>query len=169
MAAPPPPTPRRVSIRKATPEDGPAILACLQTAFKPYRRAYTLDGFADTVLTPETLARRFESMTIFVATTADDEVVGTLACGVVGGGEGHLRGMAVLPAWQGRGVASALLTTGEQHLKASTCSRVSLDTTEPLRRAAAFYACHGYTASGKVSDFFGMRLIEYVKVFAAID
>jgi len=94
-------------------------------------------------------------MTIFVATTAADEVVGTLACGVVGGGEGHLRGMAVLPAWQARGVASALLTTGEQHLKASTCSRVSLDTTEPLRRAAAFYACHGYTASGKVSDFFG--------------
>jgi N-acetylglutamate synthase-like GNAT family acetyltransferase len=104
VAAHPEPSAGLVSIRKATPEDGPAILACLQAAFEPFRSVYTPGGFVDTVLTPETLARRIESMTIFVATTPDDEVVGTLACGVIAGGEGHLRGMAVLPTWQGRGV-----------------------------------------------------------------
>jgi hypothetical protein len=40
---------------------------------------------------------------------------------------------------------------------------VSLDTTEPLRRAMRFYERNGYQRSGKVTDFFGMTLIEYIK------
>jgi hypothetical protein len=39
-----------------------------------------------------------------------------------------------------------------------------LDTTEPLQRAMGFYEKHGYRRSGKVSDFFGMPLVEYQKV-----
>jgi N-acetylglutamate synthase-like GNAT family acetyltransferase len=34
------------------------------------------------------------------------EIVGTLACHVINADEGHFRGMAVLPGWQGRGVAA---------------------------------------------------------------
>lgn len=77
--------------------------------------------------------------------------------------EGHLRGMAVLPEWQGGGVAEALLRAAEAELVSRNCACITLDTTEPLQRATRFYEKHGYRRSGRVSDFFGMRLHEYVK------
>ena len=36
-------------------------------------------------------------------------------------------------------------------------------TTEPLERAMRFYEKHGYRRSGRVTDFFGMTLHEWVK------
>ena len=44
------------------------------------------------------------------------------------------------------------------------CKRISLDTTQPLKRAIQFYLQNGYLPSGKVTDFFGMPLFEYVKI-----
>jgi GNAT superfamily N-acetyltransferase len=75
----------------------------------------------------------------------------------------HLRGMAVLPEWHGRGIAEELLQCAEAELDDRGCSQVSLDTTEPLQRAMRFYERHGYLASGRTTDFFGMPLHEYVK------
>ena len=91
------------------------------------------------------------------------QVVGTFSCSQAGEHEGHLRGMAVRPEWQGVGVAAQLLQQVESELRDRKCSRVSLDTTEPLRRAMRFYERNGYHRSGKVTDFFGMALIEYIK------
>ncbi len=71
--------------------------------------------------------------------------------------------MAVRPEWQGTGVAAQLLRHVESELRVKKCSRVTLDTTEPLRRAMRFYERNGYQRSGEVSDFFGMPLIEYIK------
>ena len=89
--------------------------------------------------------------------------IGSASAAVIAPSEGHLRGMAVRPAWQGRGVAKQLLDAAESELAAKGCSRISLDTTGPLKRAVAFYEKNGYRASGKITDFFGMRLYEYVK------
>ena len=72
-------------------------------------------------------------------------------------------GMAVAPGWQGSGVAAALLEAAEDQLRQAGCTRVTLDTTEPLQRAIRFYTRHGYAATGHVTDFFGMRLYEYAK------
>ena len=44
-----------------------------------------------------------------MAVLSPEGVVGTIACASVSPNEGHLRGMAVLPQWQGSGVAEALL------------------------------------------------------------
>ena len=74
--------------------------------------------------------------------------------------------MAVLPGWQGRGVAEALLLAAESELASRKCVCITLDTTEPLARAMHFYEKHGYRRSGKVTDFFGMRLHEYRKTLA---
>jgi len=90
-------------------------------------------------------------------------VVGTIACQVVGKNESHIRGMAVLPGWRGTGVALQLLRTTESYLQQSECTRVSLDTTAPLRRAIRFYETNGFRPSEKVRDFFGMPLFEYIK------
>lgn len=148
--------------RRAAAADARGILDCLAAAFEPYRTSYTPDAYLDTILTEETVMVRLASMQIFVAVIGD-QVVGTIACAVKGADEGHLRGMAVLPEWLGRGIAEKLLREAEAELKQQGCSRITLDTTEPLQRAMRFYEKHGYRRSGKVTDFFGMPLHEYVK------
>ena len=151
------------SIRRAGESDAAGILECLRSSFEPYRETYTPEGFADTVLSQETIGRRLSEMSVFVAVSVAGEVIGTIGCAIAAEGEGHIRGMAVLPAWQGRGAATDLLRAAEAELRARGCKRVSLDTTEPLIRAARFYEKNGYRASGRVADFFGMPLFEYVK------
>ncbi|MGA3056081.1 MAG: GNAT family N-acetyltransferase [Candidatus Korobacteraceae bacterium] len=151
-----------ITIRRALETDAFGVLECLRIAFEPYRVKYTPGAFADTVLTPETIQDRLGRMSVFVAVTADNPMVGTIAGAVVHAGEGHLRGMAVLPEWHGRGIAERLLQS-EAELAARGCSRVTLDTTEPLQRAMRFYEKHGYLASGRTTDLFGMTLHEYGK------
>jgi N-acetylglutamate synthase-like GNAT family acetyltransferase len=151
------------SVRKATSADACGIRACLSAAFEVYRDSYTPAAFADTILTPETMQRRFQEMTVFVATEKSGEIIGTIACGVVNPEEGHIRGMAILPTAQGTGVAARLLTQAETHFREKNCMRISLDTTAPLKRAIRFYERSGFSPSGKAQDFFGMPLYEYVK------
>jgi ribosomal protein S18 acetylase RimI-like enzyme len=99
-----------------------------------------------------------------VAADPSGKIVGTVAGAVVNQEEGHIRGMAVHPACQGRGAAASLLVAVEAELHARQCSRITLDTTKPLERAMHFYERHGYRRSGSVTDFFGMPLFEYVKM-----
>jgi len=152
-----------VSIREATSADACGILACLAAAFEVYRDRYTPAAFADTILNSETIHGRLQAMTVFVATAESGEIVGTIACSVVNPEEGHIRGMAILPSAQGTGVAARLLTHAEAHFREQNCKRISLDTTAPLERAIRFYERSGFSPSGKVQDFFGMPLNEYVK------
>jgi ribosomal protein S18 acetylase RimI-like enzyme len=151
------------TIRRAQPDDFAGIVACLAAAFEPYRDRYTQAGYEDTVLTIETCVRRSREMTILVASDRSGRIAGTIGWEVLRAGEGHLRGMAVLPELQGSGIAEDLLTSAEADLRTLKCSRVTLDTTKPLERATQFYKRHGYTATGRVSDFFGMPLFEYEK------
>jgi len=158
----------KFTIRRATLEDARAILACLHSAFEDYREAYTSGAFVDTVLTPETLEQRLVQMRIFVAALdTSNQVIGTIACQAVSREEGHIRGMAVLPRWQGGGVAAELLRAAETALRHNKCAYVTLDTTAPLMRAIRFYEKNGYRRTGKITDFFGMPLYEYRKSLIA--
>jgi GNAT superfamily N-acetyltransferase len=156
-----------IVIRRAASADAAAILECLSSAFAAYRDRYTAAAYADTVLSAETIRERMASMALLVAVSEGEEIVGTIGCQVTSPGEGHLRGMAVLPPWQGRGVAADLLTAAEAELRHQHCARITLDTTEPLDRAMRFYEKYGYRRSGKVTDFFGMPLFEYAKIIAS--
>jgi GNAT superfamily N-acetyltransferase len=151
------------SISRATYDHCAGILECLGLAFAPYRESYTPEAFLDTVLTPETFRSRLAEMSVFVATDASGQVVGTIACKVLQGGEGHLRGMAVRPEWQGSGVSSCLLERAEDELRKAGCKTITLDTTEPLKRAVGFYEKNGFRPTGKIERFFGMPLFEYSK------
>ncbi len=153
------------AIRPASFEDAAAILQCLRDGFEPYRSQYSVQAWHDTVMTTDTLLHRFACMTVWVAVSAQGNVVGTIGGAVVSSSEGHLRGMAVPPQWHGRGIAQRLLEAMEKHLLATGCTRISLDTTEPLQRAMRFYEKNGFTRTGKITDFFGMPLIEYAKSF----
>lgn len=153
-----------VSIRDATRDDIPAIARCLHQAFDDYRDSYTPGAFADTVLTHTALQRRMETMCVLVAVRQSGEIVGTIAYQAVDEMEGHIRGMAVDPQVQGSGIAAKLLSSVESKLRNQHCFRITLDTTEPLVRAVRFYEKNGFRRSGYVRDFFGMPLLEYVKV-----
>lgn len=170
----------RVMIRRATLDDAPAVLECLQAAFAPFRPLYSADAFADTTLTPDTVVQRFATMQVFALELPGAGIVGTIACAVEDGAtghmgargaraglarSGHIRGMAVLPDFQGKGVADQLLRAAEDALRAAGCARVTLDTTAPLQRAIRFYARNGYRATGQVGDFYGMELFQYAKEF----
>jgi len=155
------------TIRRATLHDMDAVLECLRSAFAPYEKHYTAVAFQDTTLTRDSYPRRLNEMMVLVALDDSGSVVGTIACNVMGNGEGHLRGMAVLPNCQGSGIANQLLVCAESELAQRGCSHVTLDTTEPPQRAMRFYERHSYRRSGKIGDFFGMPLIEYVKELSA--
>jgi N-acetylglutamate synthase-like GNAT family acetyltransferase len=150
-------------VRRAVKADAPAIHRCLTAAFDPYRSHYTEGAFADTVPSPAGIEERLRDMALFVATAPDGAIVGTIACQDMGGGLGHLRGMAVEAGWQGRGVADALIEQAEDELRRVGCRRVNLHTTQPLARAQRFYARHGFRLTGDVEDFFGMEIAEHGK------
>jgi GNAT superfamily N-acetyltransferase len=156
-----------ITIHRATVGHADGILDCLHAAFAPYAQYYSAEAYEDSTLTKESLLRRMNDMTILVALNPSGRVVATIACSVIGKGEGHLRGMAVLPQHQATGVADRILEHVEAELARLNCSRITLDTTKPLQRAMRFYERHGYQRSGKISDFFGMPLIEYVKELPA--
>jgi len=154
---------RDFAIRRATIADAAGVLACLQAAFEPYRKRYTEGAFRDTVPSLRAVEERLTSMAVFVAVTAEGAVAGTVAWSPHGPGEGHLRGMAVLPGRQGRGIAARLLEAAEDEARRAGCLRMALDTTEPLERAIRFYERHGYRPTGTIGDFYGMDLFEYAR------
>lgn len=152
-----------VLIRRATTADARGVLNCLHEAFAIHRQVYTEAAFEDTTLNDETMMGRLAAMTVLIATDAASTCIGTISYSADGTGEGHLRGMAVLPSWHGRGVGSALLAAAEKELAERGCDRITLDTTRPLQRAIRLYEAKGYVRTGAGRDFFGMELIEYAK------
>jgi len=154
--------PTSLDIRPATAADAAAVLACLAEAFEPFRDAYSRQGFEGSALTADTIHTRLREMDVFVA-EVEGRTIGTIATCVIPPSDGHLRGMAIVPEWQGRGIADKLLEFAELRLQSQKCSRVTLDTTSPLQRAIRFYEKHGYRATGKIGDHFGMPLYEYAK------
>lgn len=151
-----------IAIRKAHPQDAAAIAGCLESAFAPFRGQYTPGAFADTVLSKQGVLDRMNRMTIHTAIAGDGAIIGTIASSALQD-DGHLRGMAVRPEWQGHSIGLRLLLEAESHLFAAGCRRITLDTTLPLQRAMRFYERNGFVPSGRVTDFFGMPLHEYVK------
>jgi len=151
-------------IRRARERDARGILDTLRDAFEPYREQYTAAGFADTVLTPETLAARMTEMSVFVATdiAEDGAVFGTIAV-AAHDREAHIRGMAIRSASQRHGVGRRLLRRALDEAALAGSRRVTLDTTAPLQAAARFYEAGGFARTGRVQDFFGMPLVEYAK------
>ena len=151
-----------LQIRVADTGDAPEIAICLEAAFAPYRDLYSSEAYADTVANTDGILRRIADMHVLVAVEGN-RVAGTIAGAHNQRREGHLRGMAVLPQRQGLGIAGQLLIGIEDYLRAQRCSRITLDTTLPLRRAIRFYERRGYRHTGVIGDFFGMPLYEYAK------
>jgi N-acetylglutamate synthase-like GNAT family acetyltransferase len=101
-------TARHFTITRATISDADGIVDCLRAAFEPYRQQYTPAAYADTVMTAESAQQRIQTMNVLVARDERGALVGTVGA-AVHAPEGHIRGMAVLPAAQGSGLADQLI------------------------------------------------------------
>jgi GNAT superfamily N-acetyltransferase len=110
------------------------VRTCLADAFAPFKSAYTPAAFADTVPDFENLQRRLQTMVVFVAELSG-RIVGTVGISTSHTSEAHLRGMAVVPSAQGKGIGQQLLSAAIDHCRLAGCTRVTLDTTAPLRAA----------------------------------
>ena len=151
------------TIRPALISDAEEIQQCLRIAFGHYLDSYSREAFLDTVPTVENVRARFHHMSLFVAEDHQRKVIGTIAWYLKSPEEGYIRGMAVLPEWQGKGVAQKLMANVEEDIRSRGCSRAALDTTDPLKRAIRFYEKLGYRRTGNIEDFFGMPLHEFAK------
>jgi GNAT superfamily N-acetyltransferase len=152
-----------IHIRPATEADCAGILDCLHAAFEPYRSQYSAAAYEDTVLNEDSLRQRLGNMNLLVALDGLGNVIGTVGFSISSPGEGHIRGMAVQESWRGDGLAGQLLEQAISKLREEHCTRVTLDTTAPLKRAISFYEKNGFRTTGMVSDFFGMSLYEYAR------
>ncbi|MFX0024224.1 MAG: GNAT family N-acetyltransferase [Candidatus Hermodarchaeota archaeon] len=151
-------------IRKAIPKDAKGIHAVLLIAFAEFRDYYSSEGFTDTVMSEEAVLERMKEMIIYVAVDQNNIIIGTIGWQKVSNEEGHIRGMAVHPNWQGKNSpAASLLQTVENDAIKKDCLFLSLDTTVVLKRAGNFYKKHGFKLTGKTGDFFGSKIYEYIK------
>jgi len=150
-----------ITVRHALRGDEAGILGCLSAAFEPFRGSYTPAAFADTIQSQDSLRARMSAMDVFVAADEEHRIIGTVATGDRGDGAGLIRGMAVVPSFQRRGVARRLLRRALDELVVSGCRRATLGTTQPLVAASRLYESSGFARTGKVPDFFGMPLHEY--------
>ncbi|MFW9822779.1 MAG: GNAT family N-acetyltransferase [Candidatus Thorarchaeota archaeon] len=152
------------SIRKAEHKDAKGIHEVILAAFEEFRFFYSPEGFADTVMSEEVALNRITEMNLYVAIDLNGAIMGTIGWTKVSKKEGHIRGMAVHPKYQGKNSpAATLLQVVEDEARFQGCKFLSLDTTEILKRAQNFYRKKGFKETGKTGDFFGTTIYEFIK------
>lgn len=151
-------------IRQAESHDAKNIHKVILTAFEEYRPYYSPEGFTDTVMSEQFAIERMKEMTLYVAIDKNGTVIGTIGWQKVSKVEGHIRGMAILPKYQGRSsLAAALLKKVEDDALSKDYTFLTLDTTKVLKRAQNFYKKYGFKETGKKDDFFGSTIYEFAK------
>lgn len=140
-----------VSIRLATPEDLPEVLRLYQQS--------GLDQDSGLALAEaEQWFRRtqqYPSYRVWVATLPpDDRPVGTFALLVMdnlvhhGSPSGIVEGVAVNPAFQGRGIGRQMMQFALAQCRAAGCYKLSLSTNLKRQEAHTFYESLGFEKHG---------------------
>jgi GNAT superfamily N-acetyltransferase len=152
----------RVRIRRASPEDARAVASVLYESFAEYQPAYTPEGFALTVSTPERVRDRLKEEPVWVALEGG-RIVGTV--GATPKGEAlYVRSMAVVPAARGRRVGRGLMECVEEFAVSQGFKRMFLSTTPFLTRAIKLYERCGFRRSPEAPhDLSGTPLLTMVK------
>jgi GNAT superfamily N-acetyltransferase len=138
----------QIEIRRATPEDAPAIVSLLYEAFVKFKPLYTDGGFSATTPNAAQILVRMNEGPTWLAMRGE-VALGTVAA-LVKSQSAYIRGMAVLPSARASGVGAALLRHVENWAVSQGCSRVFLSTTPFLSGAIRLYEKSGFqrTAEG---------------------
>ena len=134
-------------IRRAKPDDAPAIARVLRVSFLEFEPLYTPAAFAATVPSVDELRKRFPEGPVWVAET-DVGIVGTVAAVVEQDGL-YVRSMAILPAARGRAIGRRLMAHVEDYATANGLPRMFLSTTPFLTRAIRLYEHLGFCRTDK--------------------
>ena len=137
----------QIEIRRATPEDAPAIAAILYDAFVEFKSLYTDEGFSATTPDAAQILVRMQEGPAWLA-MGNKVALGTVAA-FVKSQAAYIRGMAVLPSARVSGVGAALLRHVEDWAASQGCSRLSLSTTPFLSAAIRLYEKFGFQRTGE--------------------
>jgi N-acetylglutamate synthase-like GNAT family acetyltransferase len=152
-------------IRRAAPEDAPAIANLLHESFASFESLYTEGGFDATTPTASRVLERMQEGPVWVA-LRDGQVVGTVAI-VVKGKFAYIRGMAVLPSARGTGIGADLLQHVESWAIDTQCIRLFLSTTPFLSEAIRLYKRFGFRRTEEEpNDLFGTPLFTMEKTIS---
>jgi len=155
-----------VKVRRAVPEDAPAMAIILYTSFVEFRPFYTPEAFAATAITDEEVLVRLSEGPVWAALW-EDSLCGTVAA-LARGAALYIRGMAVLPTVRGKGVGEALLKAVEAFASEQGHTTLLLTTTPFLHSAIRLYERCGFsrTAVGE-ADLYGTPLFTMEKRLGA--
>lgn len=139
-------------IRPATPDDTPAVVALVESA---YRGAASRAGWtteADLLDGRRTGPDEVAGLTPYLVLACDPDPVGCCAL-VPRGDHAHFGMFAVRPGLQGSGVGSALLTAAEARARALGLPRVEMTVLRQRTELIAWYERRGYARTGEVRPF----------------
>jgi len=152
----------KIEIRLAEPTDAPAISAVLYESFLEFKPLYTPGGFAATTPEPQQVLIRMQEGPVWVG-IGNGQVVGTVAA-MERDGAAYMRGMAVLTAARGSGMAHKLVEKVEEWATKHRYNRLFLTTTPFLSAAIRLYERHGFVrAVREPPDLFGTPLFTMEK------
>jgi quercetin dioxygenase-like cupin family protein/ribosomal protein S18 acetylase RimI-like enzyme len=155
-----------VAIRRAQPNDVPAIHEVLKRAFKGLQgRGYSQRAIETAILDSQAIEARMaqEGIHVFVA-VIEDQIAGT-ASGMEEHESLHVCSMAVDPAYQGHGIARSLMEELESLARQLRCNKVFLQTAWSMTEAIALYRSLGYRQEGyQPRHFHGEDFLLFGKV-----
>ncbi|MGA1476761.1 MAG: GNAT family N-acetyltransferase [Prochlorothrix sp.] len=145
-----------------------ATVADLPEVLRPYRESGVDRGSDLTLAAAEQWFQRLQAYpnyTLWIATLPEDgdRPVGTFALLVMdnlvhhGSPAGIVEGVAVDPAYQGRGIGRQMMQTAIAQCQAAGCYKLSLSTNLKRKEAHAFYESldfqrHGYSYVVELTD-----------------
>ena len=139
-------------VRRITPADIPALF---DVRPRTRENALTVEQLRSLGITPDSVAAWLQGSTSGWLCETAGEVVGFCMADC---SRAELLVLALLPAYEGRGIGGRLMQEAENWLAACGCSRAWLTTAEdPALRAYGFYRHRGWT-DWKIAD--GVRYMQ---------
>ena len=126
-----------LAIRAAELADAAAIAEAIRAAFEPYRGRLrpTPSALSETT---ESIRARIGAGQGFVA-DAGQRIVGCVMTQLNGPADLYVGRLAVVPEWQGRGLARRLMERAEAFARARGCTQMSLGVRIALKENIAFF------------------------------
>jgi GNAT superfamily N-acetyltransferase len=145
----------------------PAIASTLYQAFVGFRHLYTPAAFSATAIGVDEVLARLSEGPGWVALN-EERICGTVSA-VPRNAALYVRGMAVLPNVQGKGVGFELLQRAESFALENDRESLLLTTTSFLDSAIRLYARFGFSRiAGDSADFFGTPILWMEKKLGAL-
>ena len=154
-----------MKIRKATSQDVEDVHDVLSRAFESYRVHYTKEAYEATVPLPLEIEKRIDDPKVEVlVAVCNNEIVGTASAKIdVHSWNLHIRGMAVKPSYQGKGIGWRILEEICRLGVNEGCKTISLDCFEPLYHARDLYRNFSFKETGRKKNYHGIEVFEMKK------